>query len=333
MRTFPFATTRRSLLRSAALAGAGTVLRATAAQAETFPERPISIVVGFAAGGGTDIVARDAAQRLEKRLRQPVIIENRPGAGGTLAAQFVANAAPNGYTLLLGTGAVFSIAPLLYRKLPYNTETAFVPLAGLASNSQVILVKEALPIHTPQELVAYLRQHPDKLLFGSAGNGSTTHLSGVQFAQRVGVGMTHVPYRGLGPALIDLAAGNIDMIFDGVPPHVGGNLPPNVRAIATTDTMRAPGFPDLPTLAESVLPDFAASTWYGLFAPAATPAPIRDTLIQAINEVLADADYRSAMETRGYRVLAETPAQLSAQIKAELAANAELIKAAGVTIQ
>lgn len=234
-------------------------------RAADFPDRPISIVIGFAAGGGTDVVARIFAQWLEKPLKQRVIVENRSGAGGTLSAQYVARATP-GYTLLLGTGAVFSIAPLLYPKLPYDTDTAFVPLAGIASNSQVILVKEALPVHSPQEFVSYLRKHPGQVLFGSAGIGSTTHLAGVKFAQEVGVPMKHVPYRGLGPALIDLAAGNIDVIFDGVPLHIGGSLPPRVRAIATTGKTRAPGLTRLPTVAESGWKNFTASTWYGLFA-------------------------------------------------------------------
>ena len=242
--------------------------------AQTYPTKPIRIVVPFPAGGTTDVLARAAAQKLTESLGQPAVVDNRPGAGGNIGAELVAKSPPDGYTLLMGTVGTHAINPSLYPKMPYDHVKDFAPVILVAGVPNVLVINPALPVNSVQELIAYAKANPGKLNFASSGNGTSIHLSGELFKTMAGVQMTHVPYKGSAPALQDLVGGQVQLMFDNLPSSLalikGGKL----KALAVTSSARAAALPDVPTLAESGLPGFEASSWFGLLAPAGTPQPI-----------------------------------------------------------
>jgi tripartite-type tricarboxylate transporter receptor subunit TctC len=322
---------RRQFLRVAA--GAAVLTAASRfASAQNYPSRPIRILVGFPPGGAADIIARLYGQSLSLRLGQPVVIENRPGSGGNLASDAVAKAAPDGYTLLHGTDNVFMSNPHLYGRMPFDPFKDLVPVAGLASNQIVLAVHPAVPAENLHEFVELARRSKPPLLYGSIGNGSQHHLAMEMLKQHVGIDLTHVPYRGGGPAAIALLAGEISAMFG------GGSIVPTVRSgklrgLASTGTVRNPATPDLPTIAE-LYPGYEALIWHGLFAPAGTPQPIIERLRTEIAAILAQPEYRERLANTGSgEPYVVTPEAFSARIRSDHEKYGKLIRAIGVKLE
>lgn len=269
---------------------AATLACAVPVAAETYPSRAVRIVVPFPPGGITDVLARQVAEALRPRLGVPVLIDNRPGASGTIGAHFVARAAPDGYTLLFGTRSTFSAAPAIYERLPYDPARDFTPVARVAGVASVLIVHPALGIDSVAAIRSAARRAPGELTFGSAGPGTSQHLAGELFNSLAGTRMTHVPYRGGAQALTDLAGGHIDMMFESVPTALPFIRSGAVTAIATTTAQRVQALPDLPTIAESGLPGYELTWWFGLAGPANLPQAALQRLAGALREALAGAD-------------------------------------------
>jgi tripartite-type tricarboxylate transporter receptor subunit TctC len=319
---------RRAFLRL--VAGAVALAAASPfAWGQSYPSRPIRLVVGFPPGGAADIIARLYAQNLSARLGQPVVIENRPGSGGNLASDTVVKAEPDGYTLLHGTDNVFMSNPHLYARMPFNPLKDLVPVASVASNQIVLAVHPAVPAQTLQEFVELARRSKPPLFYASIGNGSQHHLAMEMLKQHVGIDLTHVPYRGGGPAAIALLAGDVSAMFG------GGSIVPTVRSgklrgLASTGTVRNPATPDLPTIAE-IYPGYEALIWHGLFAPAGTPPPILDRLRAAMAAVLAEPEYRERLANTGSgEPYVSTPEEFSARIKSDHEKYGRLIRTIGL---
>jgi tripartite-type tricarboxylate transporter receptor subunit TctC len=312
-------------------AAALVLVGSIAAAAQDYPNRPVRWIVGFAAGGPVDIVARFMGQHLSETLGQPFVIETRPGAGGNLATQAVAGAAADGYTLM-SIGHFNTINTALYPKAPFDFTRDIAPVAGISQAPNVLLVNPSLPVKSVAELIAYMKTNPNKLSFGSSGNGTSSHLSGELFKAMTGTSMQHVPYRGTGPVMIDLMSGQVQVYFTstvGLLPHLQQG---KVRALAVTGAKRFDGLPDLPAIAEAV-PGFEVLTWIGVGAPRATPAAIVERLNRAINAGLADPKITAKLVELGGTPDIATPAQLSARIGAETAQWAKVVKASGTKIE
>ena len=305
---------------------------ATGAGAQGYPNKPIRIVVPFPAGGATDILARAAAQKLTEAWGQPVLVDNRPGAGGNIGSELVARAAPDGYTLEMGTVGTHAINASLYAKMPYDHVKDFAPVILVASVPNVLVVNPAVPVNSVQELIAYARANPGKLNFASSGSGTSIHLSGELFKVMAGVQMTHIPYKGSAPALQDLIAGQVQLMFDNLPPSLpqikGGKL----RALAVTSTARAPALPDVPTVAEAGLPGFEASSWFGILAPAGTPPEIIAKLNAEIAKWLASPEAREKMLALGANAAGGAPEDFAKHIAAETAKWQKVVKASGAKV-
>src|SRR4051794_1147643 len=259
----------------------------TPAAAQDYPTRPVTIVVPFAAGGTTEILARIVGQKLQERLGRPFLVEMKPGAGTAVGSNAVAKATPDGYTLLMATSTPMAINVTLHKNLPYDPATDFVPLALVAQSPFVLLVNRDLPVKSVADLVAYAKANPGKLSFGSGGAGAPHHLFGELFKSMTGTQMTHVPYRGSLPALNDVVAGHIQFMFCDVPPAAGMIQAGRVRALGVSTTTRLPAFPDIPPVSEAGVPGFDAAAWLMLVAPAKTPQPIVDKLHSELKRVFA----------------------------------------------
>lgn len=292
----PMKTTRRQFLLSALAAGAGAT-GAIHARAESYPSRPVRIVVGFPAGGPVDIVARITAQCLAERLGQPFIVENRPGAGGNIGTDSVVRAAPDGYTLLM-CGPVNTINTSLYENLPFDFSTDIAPVAGVIRVPLVMVVNPSLPVRTVAEFVEYAKERPGKVNMASGGNGTPHHVAGELFKLLTGVDMQHIPYRGSAPALADLVGGQVQVMFDPIPSSMEYVNSGRLRALAVTTLQRATMWPDLPTVNERV-PGYEAYSWYGVGAPRYTPTAIIALLNRELNAGLAEAKTRSRLESIG----------------------------------
>ncbi|WP_020653103.1 Bug family tripartite tricarboxylate transporter substrate binding protein [Massilia niastensis] len=283
------------------------VAAASAQGAAHYPSMPVKIVVPFAPGGGTDVIARVIAQSLSKRLGQPVIVDNRPGAGGSLGASLVANSKADGYTLLLGSNGPISINPSLYRKLSYSPTRDFVPVANIASVPFLIVAHPSLPANNIAELVKLARKTPGAITYASPGNGTTNHLVGAMIEAMAGVDMLHVPYKGAAAAANDVIGGQVDIMSGDantlLPMVKSGKL----KALAVTGSHRSDVLPNVPTVAESGLPQFDATGWFGLFAPRATPAAITAKLNREVNEVLKDEGVKQRIHALGGVVNGGTP--------------------------
>src|SRR5664279_2691610 len=273
---------RRQFLQ---LAAGAAVLPAVSARAETYPTRPIRLIIGYTPGGSADLTARLMGQWLSERLGQPFVIENRPGGGTNIATEAVVRAAPDGYTLLLVAPAN-AINATLYEKLNFNFLHDIDPIAGIIRFPNVVVVNPSVPVKTIPELIAYAKANPGKLNMASSGNGSTIHMSGELFKMMTGIDMVHVPYRGGAPALTDLIGGQVHVMFDNIPTSVGHIKSGKLRGLAITSTTRSEVLPDLPTVAD-FLPGYEASAWYGVVAPKNTPAEVIGKLNKEINAVLA----------------------------------------------
>lgn len=297
-----------------------------------WPDRPLRLVVGFAPGGGSDFVARALAQAVAQPLGQQVIVENRPGAGGSIASRSVAISDPDGYTVLLGSAANFVINPVLMPNLPYDADKDFVPVGAVARFGYVLLARKGLPYTTVNDLLEQARKKPGELTIGSAGNGSNTHLAAAAFQRTASIKLRHIPYKGTTPALTDLAGGSIDLLFDSVPTVLGQVKSGMLRALATTGAEREAVLPDLPTMQESGLPGFMASNWFAMFAPTRTPPEVISRLNAAMQEALNSEQLRSQLARSGNIPLPGTSAALGKLVNDERAAYARLIKESGITI-
>ena len=301
-------------------------------QAAAYPSRPVRVVVPFPAGGTTDILARAIAQRLSEAMGQPFIVDNRPGAGGNLGAELVAKSAPDGYTLVMGTVGTHAINPGLYPKMPYDHIKDFAPVLLVAGVPNILEVNPNVPVHTVAELIAYAKANPGKLNFASSGAGTSIHLSGELFKTMAGVSMQHVPYKGSAPALQDLMGGQVDLMFDNLPSSMalikGGKL----RAIAVTSLSRSAALPDIPTIAESGLPGFEASSWFGLLAPAGTPPAIVAKLNAEGNKWLASSDAKDKLLAQGAIAAGGTPDDFVKHIAAETTKWAKVVKESGAKV-
>lgn len=288
------------------------------------------LIVGFAAGGATDFLARIAAQQLTQQLGQTVAVDNRPGAGGAIGAELGARAAPDGYTLTAGSSGAFSVSPHLVAKLAYDPLRDFVPVGMYSTFAYVVLVHPSIPVKTIKELIALARAQPGRLNFGSAGNASGNHLAVEQFKSLTGVKLTHVPFKGGAPALTALMSGEIDLAFDPMITTMQQINSGRIRPLAVSTPKRAPQFPNLPTLHESGAPGYDATNWGGILLPAGAPRAIVERLNTALNQGLARVDVRERMLALGAEPLTGTPDALGELIKRELTRNGKIIRDAGL---
>jgi tripartite-type tricarboxylate transporter receptor subunit TctC len=306
---------------------------AAAAHAQEYPSRPIRLIVPFAPGGGNDTVARLVGESLGKRLGQPVIIDNRAGAGGVVGAEAAAHAAPDGYTLFLGGVGSHAINPNLHANLGYDPVRDFAPVSLLAQAPLVLVVHPSLPAQSVQQLVALAKAQPGKLNYASNGNGSSSQLAAVMFAAMTGIDIVHVPYKGLAPALADLLTGRDEMMFSSIVailPHVQAG---KLRPLAVTSRKRVALLPDVPTVAESGVPGYETSSWYGILAPAGTPAPVVRRLHDEIVKVLAQEDVRKALAGEGAEPVGNTAEEFSEFIRSEKERLGAVIRSGKVTLQ
>ena len=318
-----------ALRKVALIALIGTLFAPISAPAQDWPTKPITIVVPFVAGGTTDIVARIIAQPLSERLHQSIVIENVGGGGGTIGAGNAARAQPDGYTIFMATVA-HTMAPGIYKKLSYDFEKDFDPITIAASVPNILIVNPTLPVKTVAELIAYIKANPGKVNYGSAGIGSTEHMSGALFRSLAGLDIVHVPYRGGAPMLGDLVAGHIQMSIEtsgAATPFIQAG---QVRALAVSPAKRSALFPELPTLAESGLTGYDVTTWYGVLVPKGTPQPIRDKLYAELVQVLKSPDVVARLRDIGAEPGGEPPAQFAAFIHAETEKWIKLAKDAGI---
>ena len=300
---------------------------------QSYPTKPIRLIVGFAAGGGSDILARALGQPLGELLGQQVTIDNRAGAGGIIASELGAKAAPDGYTLLVGSSAGFAINPNLMAKLSYDPVKDFAPVGMFATLSYAVDVHPSLPAKTLKVLLALARAKPGSINYGSAGQGSSTHLAIEQFAQMAGVKMTHVPYKGNTPAMTALMSGEVALVFDPVLTSMPMVKSGRVRALAVTTAQRSALLPEVPTVAEAGVKGYEAGNWFGVFAPAGTPREIVARVNEAINKSMTRPEMKEKLASQGADALTGSPADLAALVQRELAKFAAIIKAAGVRIE
>jgi len=305
---------------------------ATFASAQSYPNRTIRLVVPFPAAGTTDILARAAAQKLTEAFGQSVVVDNRPGAAGNIGSDLVAKSAPDGYTLLMGTVGTHAINPSLYSKMPYDHVKDFAPVVLVAGVPNVLVVNPALPVNSVSDLIKLAKDKPGQINFASSGSGTSIHLSGELFKTMAGVDMTHVPYKGSSPALTDLIGGQVQIMFDNLPsalPQIKGG---RLRAIAVTSLKRAPVLPDIPTISESGLPGFEASSWFGVLAPAGTPAPIVARINAEVNKWLQSAEAREKLLSQGAEAAGGSPEQFANHIRTESEKWAKVVKASGAKV-
>ena len=324
--------TRRNALSLAAVAALAAAPFSTAFAQDAWPTRAITIIVPFSAGGTTDIVARFAGQALSQELGQPVIIDNRPGAGGNIGAQAVARAPADGYTLVMGTVGTHAINPSLYKKMPYDHIKDFAPISRVTAVPNVLIANPSQPYKTVKELIAYGKANPDKLTFASSGSGTSIHLAGELFKSMTGITMQHIPYKGSSPALTDLMAGQTNVMFDNLPSAIQFIKAGKLRPIAVTTIKRAPQFPDLPTIDEAGVPGFDASSWFGLLAPANTPPAVIKRIDDALIKAMATTDLKKKIIEQGGEPIAETPDKFAAFIQTETVKWAKVVKESGASV-
>ena len=306
---------------------------ATSAQAQGYPDRPIRVIAPFPAGGLADVLARAVGDEMSKSLGQPVIVENRAGAGGNTGADAVAKAAPDGYTLLMSSAGILTANQFLYAKMPFDAETAFVPVSNVASMSMLVVVNPKVEAKTLKEFVAIAKAQPGKINFGSPGIGTTGHLGLAMLMHAAGVKITHVPYRGAAPAVTDLLAGQIDGVVDNPPTVIAHIQSGKLRPLAVAARERMALLPDVPTAAEQGVANYEASSWFGVAAPAGTPPAIVARLHQAIAAAVRTPAMQERFGKSGARLLGNSPQDFAAQIRAERASWGEIIKAANIAPQ
>jgi tripartite-type tricarboxylate transporter receptor subunit TctC len=305
-------------------------LFAAAALAQTYPAKPVTWVVPFPPGGGTDISARTVAARLSENWKQSVVIENRAGAGGIIGADAAAKARPDGYTLLIVNVGITSINPDLYPQLPYNPDTAFTPISLLCELPFVLMASPSFPPGSVKELVAYAKANPGKVTFASSGQGGSPHLTAEIFQIATGTRLTHVPYKGGGPAMTDLMAGHVDLLFASVLEGSGHIKAGKLKGLAVTHAQRSPALPDVPTLAEAGVKNAESGSWIALLAPRGTPQPVLDKVARDIRQALEQPDVREKLVAQGAVPRASTPAELQRLIDADRARYGRIIRDKGL---
>ena len=320
---------RRSLLQLT-IAGAGAVLLPTA-RAQTYPAKPITLVVPFPPGGPTDMVARVLAQKMSEQMGQSIVIDNKPGANGNIGATAVSRAPADGYTVLYNTSSI-TLSPALYKSLSYDVRRDFAPVVLTAVVPLVLVVHPGLPVNDVREFVAYVKAHPGKLSYASAGNGNVTHLAAFQLLQGLGLEATHVPYRGSAPADVDLVAGQVQFMTDTINSVLPFIKDKRLKLLAVASPKRLALFPQVPTIAETVLPGFEAGAWQGMMVPAATPPAIVKRLNAEALKALQSAEVRDKLAQQGAEPLGSTPEEYAAYLQKELARWTKVVKATGVTL-
>jgi tripartite-type tricarboxylate transporter receptor subunit TctC len=306
----------------------GLILTATA-HAQTFPTKPLRLIVPFAPGGGTDIIGRAIAPHLGQALGQQVIVDNRPGAGTIIGAELAARSPADGHTLFMGINGTMAINPSMYRKLPYDPVKDFAPVGMLGVGPNVLVVHPSLPVRSVKDLIAVAKAHPGKLSFASSGTGGAPHLAGELLKSSARIDMTHIPYKGAGPATVDLVAGHVQVMFAGLGaaiPHIRSG---KLRGVAVASAKRSASIPELPTIADT-LPGFEASTWFALFVPAGTPKEAIARLNAEVNKVMARRDVQQQLLSQGYETSTSTPEQLAAQLKQDIPRWAAVVRGAGI---
>ncbi len=320
---------RRALL---AVPLALSSLLATQAMAQTYPGKPLVMVVPFPPGGPTDLVARVLAQKMSEQMGQSIVIDNKPGANGNIAAAAVSKAPADGYTLLYNTSSI-TLSPALYKSLTYDVQKHLSPVALTAVVPLALVVNPSVPVSNVREFIAYAKANPGRLSYGSAGNGNVTHLAAYQLVASQGIDATHVPYRGSAPADVDLVAGQIQFMTDTINSVMPFVKDKKLKLLAMTTSKRVSLFPETPTLAETVMPGFEAGAWQGLMVPAGTPAAVVQRLNTEVSKALNSAEVREKLAVQGAEPLGSTPEEYGAYIRRELARWASVVKATGVTLE
>lgn len=327
-RSIPMSSLVRALAAALSLA-----LAAAAATAQNYPSKPIRLIVPFPAGGATDVLARAISLHASEKLGQTIVIDNKPGAGGTIGSDLAAKADPDGYTLLIATGSTHSIGPIINPKIPYKVERDFVPIVDVASTTSVMVVSKTVPARNLQEFVQLAKSQPGKLNFGSSGNGTNSHLAGELFKDQAGVFMTHIPYRGTGLVFNDMVSGQVHLLMDNVVtamPHLKDD---KVRVIGVTSLKRLPFLPEIPTLHEQGLKNFDVSNWFGIYGPRGTPPEVVAKVNAAFNAALKEPELQKRLATLGAVPTGGTPQQMAATVAAETTRWRKLITERKLTVQ
>jgi tripartite-type tricarboxylate transporter receptor subunit TctC len=303
-----------------------------AAWSQAFPSKPIRLICPFPPAGAVDIASRATAHEMTKILGQTVTVDNKPGAGGNLGGLEASRAAPDGYTIFMTTSGIQSINPTLYAKMPFDPNKDLAPVVPLVSLNNVLVLHPSVPAKTLKEVIALAKKDPGKLTYASSGNGTSIHMSGAMFTQLTGTDILHIPYKGSGPAVADLLAGQTNMMFDNIPsslPHIKAG---KLRAVATTGSKRDATLPDLPTIAEAGVPGYESGVWFGLMVPAGTPKEIIAKLNAAGVQATKAPDFVKRMTDLGYNLIPGTPEEMAAMNKTDLARWAPIIKASGAKV-
>lgn len=298
--------------------------------AQVASDKPIRLVVPFSAGGPTDVLARVLAPKLSSALKRTVIVDNRVGATGAIGATYVAKAAPDGDTLLLGTSSIMAASPNLSASLPYDPVNDFVPISLVATIENILVVHPSVPAKSVKELIAYAKANPKKLSYASSGIGSTYHLGAELFSSQAGIEWTHVPYKGAAPAMQDVLAGHVQVMFDNASSAIINMKAGKVRALGVASLKRYPSLPDLPTIAEEGLPGYETTIWLALFAPTKTPADVVQRLNREVQDAVNSTEYKDRLQTLDMQPRVSTPQELAGFLKADLAKWAKVVKDAGI---
>jgi tripartite-type tricarboxylate transporter receptor subunit TctC len=298
-----------------------------------YPNKPIRLICPFPPAGAVDIASRATASALTKVLGQPVAVENKPGAGGNLGGAEVAHSAPDGYTILMTTSGIQTINPSLYKSMPFDPNKDLVPVAALVALNNVLVVNPSVPAHNVKELIALVKKQPGKWTYASSGFGTSIQMSGAMFTQMTGTDILHVPYKGSGPAVTDLLAGQVNMMFDNIPsslPHIKSG---RLRALATTGAQRDPALPELPTIAEAGVPGYVANVWFGLAAPAGTPRAVIERLNAAAVKATQDPEFRKRVTDLGYNIVGGSADDMKKMIETDLKRWPPIVKASGAKVE
>ena len=317
----------------AALAGCALAFGASLAAAQSYPSKSIKLIVPFPPGGSTDIFARTIGSKLSESLKQQVIIDNRGGAGGSIGADAAAKSPPDGYTLLMGHIGTLAVNPAIYPRLPYDPQRDFAPVTLVATVANVLVVNPSLPFKGVADLVTYAKANPGKLSYGSGGNGSAAHIAFELFKQQTGTDIVHIPYKGTAPSVTDVIGGQIGMTMTGAPPLMQFVTSGRLRALGVSSSTRVDALPNVPTIAESGVPGFEATQWYGIVAPAGTPREIVMLLNREIHAILKTPEMRERIQSEGAVAAPTTPEEFSQLIKSEGARWGAVVKAAGIKAQ
>ncbi len=322
----------RLLRRTIVLTALVAAISPAIAQSNAYPDKPIRVVVPYPPGGGTDVIARIMQVSMQQALGQSLLIDNRGGAGGSVGTDIVAKSSPDGYSVLF-TLSSHTINPAIFPKLPFDTAKDFAPVGMVASLPQILVALPSFPASTVSELTKLAKEKPGELQFASVGNGSPSHLAGELFNLRTGTKITHVPYRGGGPAMNDVLGGQVSMLWVSIPAAAQFVKAGKVKAIAVSTVKRSAAFPDVPTVQESGVQDFEVDSWYAMFVPAKTPKPMIDKLNQALNTVLKEPEIRAKLLAQGAEAVGGSPAELGKVVTAELSKWSRLAKEAGIKVE